>query len=216
MLHLGRDSPHSHHRLGSRPGLRCPLLHQNRSSIFRRFFPSSSRKHVPLFTPSSLRCGILKICVSLVTANCLRIDQGLANGSPCASGDDYGCLFCGRTLSPTAALCKDSVIDDIRPCPRSLTLFDMNTSAVFLASNGSTFFLASRIEFAIQDCLMDLSAPLTGNQNRGPTLVIVIWILAGLALIVVSIKIYTRIKIIREPVLDDVFTVLAVVSGHDN
>lgn len=57
----------------------------------------------------------------------------------------------------------------------------------------------------------NLSAQATGDHNRGPTLVIVIWILTALALIVVSIKVYTRIKIIREPALDDFFTVLAVV-----
>lgn len=58
---------------------------------------------------------------------------------------------------------------------------------------------------------------LSGNHpNQGLTLVIVIWILAGLALVVVSIKIYTRVKIIREPALDDVFTGLAVVRSSDN
>ena len=56
-----------------------------------------------------------------------------------------------------------------------------------------------------------IPAPVSGDQNRGLTLVIVIWVLTGLALSVVSIKIYTRIKILRDPALDDVFTVLAVV-----
>lgn len=70
----------------------------------------------------------------------------------------------------------------------------------------------SKTGLAIDDCLMDnLSAGTSGDQNRGSTLVIVIWVLTGLALIVVSIKIYTRIKIIREPALDDFFTMLAVV-----
>lgn len=50
-----------------------------------------------------------------------------------------------------------------------------------------------------------------GNQNRGPALLIVIWVLTGLAVIVVSIKIYTRIKIIHAPLLDDIFIVLALV-----
>lgn len=57
----------------------------------------------------------------------------------------------------------------------------------------------------------NLSAQATGDQNRGPRLVIVIWLLTSLALIVVSVKIYTRIKIIREPALDDFFTVVSVV-----
>lgn len=62
----------------------------------------------------------------------------------------------------------------------------------------------------------NLSAPATGDQNRGPTLVIVVWVLTCLALMVVSVKIYTRIEIIREPALDDVFTVLAVVRYYDS
>lgn len=56
-----------------------------------------------------------------------------------------------------------------------------------------------------------LPPPVVGHHNRGPTLVTVIWVLTGLALIAVSTKIYTRIKIICEPVLDDIFIVLAVV-----
>lgn len=80
-------------------------------------------------------------------------------------------------------------------------------------SMGRALFCLQK-QFAIDDCPMDhLSAHATGDPNRGPTLVIVIWILTVLALIVVSIKIYTRITIIREPALDDFFTGLAVVCS---
>ena len=54
--------------------------------------------------------------------------------------------------------------------------------------------------------------PSGGDFNRGQDLVIVTWVFTTLALVIVGLKVYTRIKILREPALDDVFTVLAVVS----
>ena len=60
--------------------------------------------------------------------------------------------------------------------------------------------------------MTSLAIPAGDNDNRGPELVALIWIFTALATVVVGIKVFTRIKIIREPALDDFFTILSVVS----
>ena len=57
-----------------------------------------------------------------------------------------------------------------------------------------------------------LPIPSGGDQNRGPELVAVIWAFTTLATIIVSLKIFTRVKILQELALDDLFTVFALVS----
>ena len=52
-----------------------------------------------------------------------------------------------------------------------------------------------------------------GIENRGPELVAVTWVFTALAVVVVGLKVFTRIKIIKEPALDDFFTVLSLVSN---
>ena len=54
--------------------------------------------------------------------------------------------------------------------------------------------------------------PLHGNENRGHELVAVTWLFTALATVAVCLKIFTRVKIIKEPALDDFFTVLSLVS----
>lgn len=51
-----------------------------------------------------------------------------------------------------------------------------------------------------------------GVEDRGPDLVAVTWVFTALAVIVVCLKVFTRVKIIKEPALDDFFTVLSLVS----
>ena len=50
------------------------------------------------------------------------------------------------------------------------------------------------------------------DDNRGPELMAVTWVFTALATVVVGVKIFTRIKIIKEPALDDFFTTLSLVS----
>lgn len=53
--------------------------------------------------------------------------------------------------------------------------------------------------------------PPGGDQNKGPTLLAVSWTFTSIAIAVVGLKLYTRFRILREPALDDFFTVLSVV-----
>ena len=48
--------------------------------------------------------------------------------------------------------------------------------------------------------------------NRGPELVVTTWVFTALATVVVCLKVFTRVKIIKETALDDFFTVLSLVS----
>ena len=57
-----------------------------------------------------------------------------------------------------------------------------------------------------------LPVPSGGDHNRGPELVAVTWAFTTLASIIVSLKIFTRVKILQELALDDLFTVFALVS----
>ncbi|KAL8842255.1 MAG: hypothetical protein Q9170_000581 [Blastenia crenularia] len=50
------------------------------------------------------------------------------------------------------------------------------------------------------------------NQDRGPGLIIVVWVFAFLALILVSVKIWTRLKILHQSGLEDAFIFLAWVG----
>lgn len=56
-----------------------------------------------------------------------------------------------------------------------------------------------------------LEPPAGGDQNRGPELVAVIWVFTALASFVVSLRLFTRVKILKETALDDVFTILSLV-----
>lgn len=62
--------------------------------------------------------------------------------------------------------------------------------------------------------MMNRGPPSEGDQNRGPQLLAVIWIFTILALVVVSLKLYTRFRILREPGLDDAFTAVSVVRSE--
>lgn len=55
-------------------------------------------------------------------------------------------------------------------------------------------------------------SPTLLKQDKGPLLVIIIWFFASLALVVVSIKVWTRLKVLRKPGLEDLFVLLAWVS----
>ena len=57
-----------------------------------------------------------------------------------------------------------------------------------------------------------IAPPTEGDQNRGPELVVVTWVFTALASITVSLKLFTRVKIIKETALDDVFTILSLVG----
>ena len=59
---------------------------------------------------------------------------------------------------------------------------------------------------------MELAPPPGGNQDRGPTLIAVTWTFTAMALVVVGAKVYTRLKIVRETALGDLFTMLSMVS----
>lgn len=59
-----------------------------------------------------------------------------------------------------------------------------------------------------------LEPPVGGDQNRGPELVAVIWVFTALASFVVSLRLFTRVKILKETALDDVFTILSLVSSR--
>lgn len=54
---------------------------------------------------------------------------------------------------------------------------------------------------------MDVSyfPPEFSKQDRGPSLVIVIWVFAALSLSVVSIKVWTRMKILHRSGIEDLF-----------
>lgn len=60
--------------------------------------------------------------------------------------------------------------------------------------------------------MSSVAIPAGGNDNRGPELVVVTWIFTALATVVVGLKIFTRVKIMKEPALDDFFTILSLVS----
>lgn len=60
---------------------------------------------------------------------------------------------------------------------------------------------------------MDLTPPpIGGDRNRGPELLAVIWVFTIVALLTVGLKIYTRIKILRETGLDDLLIFFSTVS----
>ena len=59
---------------------------------------------------------------------------------------------------------------------------------------------------------MELAPPPGGDQDRGPTLIAVTWTFTAMALMVVGVKVYTRLKIVRETALGDLFIMLSMVS----
>lgn len=58
---------------------------------------------------------------------------------------------------------------------------------------------------------MDVAPPIGGDQNRGPVLLTVIWIITALALMIVGLKIYTKFKIVRDAGIDDFLIFLSMV-----
>lgn len=58
---------------------------------------------------------------------------------------------------------------------------------------------------------MNRGPPPGGDHDRGPEMLAVIWTFTTLALAVVSLKLYTRFRILREPGFDDAFTAVSVV-----
>lgn len=57
-----------------------------------------------------------------------------------------------------------------------------------------------------------VAGPAGGVENRGPELVVVIWVFTALATVMVCLKVFTRVKIIKEPALDDFIIILSLVS----
>lgn len=58
--------------------------------------------------------------------------------------------------------------------------------------------------------------PIGGDQNRGPELIAVTWVFTALAAFVVSLRLFTRVRILKETGLDDIFTVLSLVSSRSH
>ena len=58
---------------------------------------------------------------------------------------------------------------------------------------------------------MDPSA-LPPDQNRGPEVLAVLWTFGAVALIVVGLKIYTRLQVLKETGIDDVLIVVSAVG----
>ena len=57
-----------------------------------------------------------------------------------------------------------------------------------------------------------MAPPAGGDQNRGPELVAVTWVFTALASFVVIVRLFTRVKILKETGLDDIFTSLSLVG----
>lgn len=55
--------------------------------------------------------------------------------------------------------------------------------------------------------------PPGGNQNAGPALLVVTWLCTAICTVVVSLKLWTRFKIIGQTGWDDALTVLALVCN---
>ncbi len=56
------------------------------------------------------------------------------------------------------------------------------------------------------------ASPTGGDQNRGPELVAVTWALTALATVVVALRMFTRIRILKDMALDDFYVVISLVS----
>ena len=55
--------------------------------------------------------------------------------------------------------------------------------------------------------------PPDGDASKGPSMLIIIWLFTAISTIVVGLKMWTRLKIIREFGADDVLTILALVRN---
>lgn len=55
--------------------------------------------------------------------------------------------------------------------------------------------------------------PPDGNRSTGTSILIITFLFTGISTIVVSLKIWTRLKIIRQFGADDVLTILALVRA---
>ena len=58
---------------------------------------------------------------------------------------------------------------------------------------------------------MEILPPPGGDQNRGPELLAVTWTFTSFAVLVVTLKIYTRVNILRDLALDDFFVFFSLV-----
>jgi len=60
--------------------------------------------------------------------------------------------------------------------------------------------------------------PPGGDQNRAPLLNAVEWTLTSLSIVFVGCRLFTRLRIVRSPGLDDVFIIISIVrilvQGH--
>lgn len=56
--------------------------------------------------------------------------------------------------------------------------------------------------------------PTGDSHSTGPAILAVSWVFTAISAIVVGLKIWTRVKIIRETGLDDILTVIALVRGR--
>lgn len=56
-----------------------------------------------------------------------------------------------------------------------------------------------------------MQPPSGGSHSTGPGMLVITWLFTGISAVVVSLKIWTRYKIIGQTGLEDVFTVLALV-----
>lgn len=56
-----------------------------------------------------------------------------------------------------------------------------------------------------------MQPPPDGDTNTGPSILIITWLFTGISTVVVGLKIWTRLNIIRQFGADDVLTILALV-----
>ncbi len=56
------------------------------------------------------------------------------------------------------------------------------------------------------------ASPTAGDHNRGPELVAVTWALTALATFAVALRMFTRIRILKDMALDDFYVMLSLVS----
>ncbi|KAI4176147.1 MAG: hypothetical protein LQ343_001191 [Gyalolechia ehrenbergii] len=58
-----------------------------------------------------------------------------------------------------------------------------------------------------------MQPPSGGSHSTGPGMLVITWLFTGISAVVVSLKIWTRYKIIGQTGLEDVFTVLALAKS---
>ncbi|KAL8851055.1 MAG: hypothetical protein Q9221_004045 [Calogaya cf. arnoldii] len=55
-----------------------------------------------------------------------------------------------------------------------------------------------------------IQAPTDGDHSTGPSILIITWLFTGISTVVVGLKVWTRLKIIRQFGADDILTILAL------